>query len=176
MKPDIQAMQLFIDTMVGIPKFSYPARQNDAPKPADVFAHIRLLEEYQVGIPNARILTQDNLTTTYRTYSPARLRIRVGVVDTDGEPSTKIMHGWTSEAMKTLMIQTGYGFVSCHPISNEDAKLEKEWEFRNGFSIELYVTRVLEETVNNITQLVISGEYVNESLETTLLTIPINNI
>ena len=86
------------------------------------------------------------------------------------------MHGWTSEAMKELMKSTGYGFISCHPISNEDAKLEKEWEARNGFSIELYVTRVFEEVVSNITSLAISGEFITESLDTILLQYNINNI
>jgi len=176
MRADVKALQLYIDQMVGIPKFSYPARQNNATKPADVFAHIRLLEEYQIGIPNQRIKEQTNDTTTYRTFSPARLRFRVGVVDTDGVPSTQIMHGWTSEAMKELMKSTGYGFISCHPISNEDAKLEKEWEARNGFSIELYVTRVFEEVVDNITTLQVSGEFITEQLDTILLDFDINNL
>jgi len=175
MRIDVKAIQLFVDQMVGIPKFSYPARQNDAPKPVDVFAHIRLLEEYQVGIPNQRIKEQDDLTTTYITYSPAMLRFRIGVVDTDGVPSTRIMHGWTSEAMKELMKSTGYGFISCHPLSNEDAKLEKEWEYRNGFSLEVYVTRVFEEVVDNITALTVSGEYITESLDVILLNFDINN-
>ena len=175
MRADVKAIQMFVDQMVGIPKFSYPARQNDSPKPADVFAHIRLLEEYQVGIPNTKIKEQTTDTTTYLTYSPARLRFRIGVVDTDGVPSVKIMHGWTSEAVKALMISSGYGFISCHPISNEDAKLEKEWEHRNGFSVEVYVTRVFEEVVDNITSLAITGEYVFEELESILLNFEINN-
>ena len=174
MRQDVKALQLMIDQMVGIPKFSYPARQNNADKPADNFAHIRLLEEYQTSIPSQYIHAQDDLTTTFRTYSSARLRLRVGVVDTDGVPSVKIMHGWTSEAMKALMISTGYGFISCHPISNEDTLLEKEWEPRNGFSIELYVTRTFEEVVDNITQLQVSGEYITESLDTVLLQYNIN--
>jgi len=176
MRADVKALQLFIDTMVGIPQFSYPARQNDAPKPADEFAHIRLLEEYQIGIPNQRIKSQTDDTTTYRTFSPARLRFRVGVVDTDGLPSTQIMHGWTSESMKQLMFSTGYGFISCHPLSNEDTLLEKEWEPRLGFSIELYVTRIFEETVDNITTMVVAGEFITESLDTILLEYNINNL
>lgn len=176
MRIDVKAVQLFVDQMVGIPKFTYPARQNDAPKPADLFAHIRLLEEYQIGIPNQRIKAQTDDTTTYITFSPARLRFRIGVVDTDGVPSTKIMHGWTSEAMKVLMISTGYGFISCHPLSNEDAKLEKEWEIRNGFSVELYVTRVFEEVVDNITALQVSGVYITENLDEILLQYDINNL
>lgn len=174
MRQDVKVIQLFIDSMVGIEKFSYPARQNNAEKPADVFAHIRLLEEYPVGIPNRVIVSQTNETTSYKTYSPARLRFRIGVVDTDGIPSLKIMHGWTSESMKALMLSTGYGFIKCHPISNEDAKLEKEWEFRNGFSLEVYVTRVLEETVDNITSIVVSGEYVNNTIDTIILQANIN--
>lgn len=176
MKQDVKVMQLFVDQMVGIPKFSYPARVNNAPKPADVFAHIRLLEEYQIGIPNARIKAQNATTTTYISHSPAKLRFRIGVVDTDGVPSSKIMHGWTSEAIKQLMISTGYGFISCHPISNEDAKLEQEWEIRNGFSVEMYVTRVFEEVVDNITSLVVSGAYTTDTLDTVLLNFNINNI
>jgi len=176
MRQDVKAIQVFIDQMVGIPQFSYPARQNNAPKPADVFAHIRLLEEYQIGIPNQRIKEQTNDTTTYITYSPARLRFRIGVVDTDGLPSMQIMHGWTSEAMKTLMTSTGYGFISCHPLSNEDAKLEKEWEIRNGFSVEIYVTRVFEEVVDNITALQVSGVFITEGLDEILLQYDINNL
>jgi len=174
MRSDVKALQVMIDSMVGIEKFSYPSRQNEAPKPQDEFAHITLLEEYQIGLPVNGILEQTDEITTYRTISPARLRLRVGVVDTDGVASSKIMHGWTSEAMKALMISTGYGFISCHPLSNEDAKLEKEWDFRQGFSVELYTTRVYDQTVDNILQLEISGEFVTPQLDTILLQININ--
>ena len=160
MRQDIQVVQNMVDVMVGIPKFSYPARQNDAPKPAEEFAHIRLLEEYPVSIPSQQILSQTVEETVYRTISAARLRFRVGVVDSDGTASTKILHGWTSEEMKTLMIDSGYGFIKCTPLSNEDTLLEKEWEFRQGFSLELYTTRVFDETVDNITSMKVTGEYV----------------
>ena len=172
---DTQVMQAMVDTMVGIPRFSYPARQNNAPKPNGEFAHIRVLEEYQVGIPKQIIKEQTDLETTFRIISPVKLRYRIGVVDTSGLPSSKIQHGWTSEAMKALMISSGYGFIRCTPISNEDAKLEKEWEYRKGFSVEMYTTRIFEEVVNNITSLQISGTFVSDTQESTLLTFDINN-
>jgi hypothetical protein len=174
MRQDVQVVQTMIDTMVGIPKFSYPARQNNAPKPSGEFAHIRLLEEYQTSIPSQSIKNQTTDETTFVTISAARLRFRVGVVDTDGLPSTRIMHGWTSEAMKLLMIQSGYGFIRCTPLSNEDAKLEKEWEYRQGFSVELYTTRIFEETVNNIRSLEVSGKFVTAGLDEYLLQFDIN--
>lgn len=159
MREDVRVVQAMIDTMVGTPKFSYPARQNRAPKPTGEFAHVRLLEEYQVGIPSQYILSQTSLDTTFRTVSPVRLRFRVGVVDTDGLPSTKIMHGWTSEAMKAMMLATGFGFIRCTPLSNEDAKLEKEWEYRVGMSVEFYTTMFWDETVNNIRSVEGTGEF-----------------
>lgn len=173
-RQDVAVVQSFIDTMVGIPKFSYPARQNGSPKPEGDFAHIRLLEEYQVGIPNSMTTAQDDSTTTRRIYSPVKLRFRVGVVDTDGVASSKIMHGWTTEAMKSLMISTGYGFIRCTPISNETAKLEQEWEMRQGFSVELYATRIFEEVVDNITQVSISGQFIEGNFIHSLTT-NINN-
>lgn len=175
-RADVAAIQLMVDAIVGIPKFSYPARQRDAKKPDGEFAHIRILEEYQVGIPTQTISTQDDTTTTFRTFGLVKIRARIGVVDTTGIPSSKIMNGWTSEAIKELMISTGYGFVKVDPLSSEDAKLEKEWEYRKGFSVEFYVTRVFEETVNNITQVAVSGEYITEGLDSILLNIDINNI
>lgn len=161
MREDVKVIQAMVDTMVGIPQFSYPARQNRAVRPTGEFAHIRLLEEYQVGIPKQTVDTQDELQTVYTTISPARLRFRIGVVDTDGLASSKIMHGWTTEAMKTLMLKTGFGFIRCTPLSNEDAKLEKEWEYRVGMSVEFYTTRIFVETVihNNIQLLTIPGEF-----------------
>lgn len=164
-RADVLILQKMIDTMVGIPKFSYPARQRDAAKPEGEFAHIRILEEYQEGIPAQRMFKQDDFTTTYRTYSLVKIRARIGVVDTTGIPSMKVMNNWTTEAMKALMIETGYGFVRCNPLSSEDGKLEKEWEYRKGFAVELYVTRVFEEVVNNITHLEISGKFVTDSAE-----------
>lgn len=162
-RADVKVLQLMIDTMVGREKFSYPARQNSEsfkqPKPTGEFAHVRILGERQVGIPSQKIYTQDDNTTTYRTYGCVLLTARVGVVETTGIPSSKIMVGWTSEAMKALMIKTGYGFVRCTPLNNEDAKLEKEWEYRKGFTIELYVTRTFEEVVDNINHMTISGKY-----------------
>ena len=174
-RADIKVLQTMIDTMVGIPKFSYPARQREAEKPKDEFAHIRIIEEYQEGIPAQKVFKQDELTTTFRTHSLVKIRARIGVVDTNGVPSSKIMYGWTSEEMKAIMIKTGYGFIKVTPLSSEDAKLGKGWEYRKGFSVDLYVTRVYEEVVNNITQLTISGEFVTEGLEAVLLNIDVNN-
>lgn len=177
MRQDVQIVQAMVDTMVGIPRFSYPARQNFAPRPTGEFAHVRLLEEYQVGVPQAQhIYAQTDLETTFRTLSPSKLRFRIGVVDTDGLAATKIMHGWTSQAMKALMISSGYGFIRCTPLSNEDAKLEKEWEYRQGFSVELYTTRILEETVNNINSLEISGRFVTDTQDEILLQFNINDL
>ena len=172
---DVRVVQSMVDTMVGIERFSYPARQKDAPKPSGEFAHIRVLEEYQVGIPARRVTAQDDNTTTFTTYSLVSIRVRVGVVDTTGIPSMKVMQGWTSEKMKALMISTGYGFVKCNPLSNEDSKLEKDWEYRKGFSVEFYVTRVYEEVVDNITSVNISGRYMLANVEDTLLNYEINN-
>lgn len=174
MNIDVKVVQLFVDSLVGKPKFSYPARKG-GPRPEGEFAHISFLEEYQDSIPAQYIYSQTETTTTFRTRSLARIRLRIGIVETDGVASSRIMHGWTSEAIKELMIKTGYGFISCKPISLEDAKLEKEWEPRQGFSVEFYVTRTFEEVVNNITSLVVSGEYITPGLETILLDININN-
>lgn len=160
---DVKIVQTMIDTMVGIPKYSYPARQANAPKPSGDFAHIRLLEEYPVGIPAKNIHVQTDDTTTFRTKSTTRLRFRIGVVDTDGIASSKIMHGWTSEAMKAIMISANVGFIKCDPLSNESAKLEKEWEIRQGFSLEVYVLRVFEETVDNITSMIIGQCFVDDT-------------
>lgn len=173
---DVKVLQRMVDVMVGIPKFSYPARQRNAKKPEGEFAHIRIIEEYQEGIPSQLIHDQDELTTTYRTHSLVKIRARIGVVDTSGIPSSKIMNGWTSEAMKALMIETGYGFIKCEPLGSEDAKLEKEWEYRKGFSVDFYVTRVFEEVVDNITSVNISGKFITDNLEEILMDIEINNI
>jgi hypothetical protein len=174
MRIDVKVLQMFIDDMVGIPKFSYPARQNNAPRPKGEFAHIRLLEEYPVGIPSQYMVAQDESTTTYKIVSPTRLRFRVGVADTTGLPASKIMHKWNSETMKALMMKTGYGFIKCTPISNEDALLEKEWETRVGFSVELYATRAFEEVVDNISAVQISSEFVTEQQDSVLSNIEVN--
>lgn len=149
MKIDVRTVQAFIDTMVGIPKFSYPAKKN-APRPSGSFAHVQLLEEYQDSVPSHTIKSQTDTTTTFITLSLARLRFRIVCIDDDGINSPKIMHGWTREDVKALMISTGYGMVDIKPISLEDAKLESQWEDRQGMSLEMYVTRVYEETVDNI--------------------------
>lgn len=172
---DVQVVQAMVDTMVGVPKFSYPARQKGADKPKGEFAHIRLLEEYPVGIPTTYAVSQTNIETTRRIYSPVKLRFRIGVVDSTGIPSSKILSGWTSESMKALMISTGYGFIKCTPVSNEDAKLEKEWEYRKGFSLELYATRVYEEVVDNITSVLVSGTFYTDNLDSVLLDFNINS-
>lgn len=173
-RADVMTIQKMVDTMVGVPKFSYPARQRDAPKPEGEFAHIRVLEEYPESIPSQKVIAQDELTTTYQTTSLVRIRARIGVVDTTGIPSTKVMNNWTTEAMKELMISSGYGFIRCTPLSSEDSKLEKEWEYRKGFSVELYVTRVFEEVVDNITHIVIKGKFITDSADELELNIDVN--
>lgn len=174
MKSDIQVMQTMVDTMVGIPLFSYPARQNGAPKPKGEFAHIRLIEEYPVSVPAEFIHEETPTTITYRHKSLSRLRYRIGIVDTDGLTSVKIKNGWNSHAMKALMISSGYGFIRVTPLSNEDAKLEREWEYRIGFAVEMYVTRVFEETVGIIETLEVNGTYVSPGLDEYLINFTIN--
>ncbi len=178
-RTDVKVVQSMVDLMVGVAKFSYPARQNanglGQDKPAGEFAHIRLLEEYPESIPRQTIFSQTDNTTTFRTYSLARLRFRIGVVDSTGIPSSKIMHGWTSEGMKAEMLSSGFGFIRCTPLSSEDAKLEQEWEYRKGFSVEFYTTRVYEETVDNITQLIVTGEFISDTQDTYVLNIDTNN-
>jgi hypothetical protein len=173
---DVLVVMAMVDTMVGIPKFSYPARQREAEKPADEFAHIRVIEEYQVSIPSSKIIEQTDETTTFQSKSLVKLRYRIGVVDTTGIPSSKIMNGWTSEAMKAQMISSGYGFIKCTPLSSEDAKLEKEWEYRKGFSVDFYTTRVFTETVDNISQVTVTGSFYDEALTEHLLNFTVNNI
>ena len=172
-RADVQVVQTMVDTMVGTPRFSYPAKKN-ADRPEGAFAHIQLLEEYQVAIPTKLVTEADDNTTTYMTLSPARLRFRIGLVDTDGSQSSQIMHGWNSEPMKALMIQLGYGFVRCMPASLEDALLEKQWEERQGLSLELYTTRRYVEVVDNIRALQISGEFYTGHIDPILLTFDIN--
>lgn len=170
---DIKALQVFIDTMVGIPRFSYPARQN-GDKPEGAFCTISLLEEYQDSIPAQyeKSCTED--TITYQTNSLARLRFRINLVETDGTAGSKIMHGWTSNTIKELMKSTGYGFIRCFPISLEDAKEEKVWEARQGMAVEIYVTRVYEEIVDTIRHLTVNGRFIADNLDEILLTININ--
>ena len=170
---DVRVMQKFIDTLVGVPRFSYPAKKNFE-RPSNEFAHVQLLNEYQVGIPNVLIESQTDETTQHVIVSPALLSFRVGLVATSGMASIKIMHGWTTEVVRQLMHTTGYGFVDCKPISIETAKLEKEWEARQGFTIDMYVTRYLREEVDNITGMTISGEYVKGDY-TQQLNIDVNN-
>ena len=173
MKQDIYATQAFIDTLVGIPKFSYPAHQN-APRPNTEFASVKLLEEYQEGLPVHTQITETDEYTDWHTRSLSRLLLRIGIVETDGIASTKIVNGWTQEPMKELMIASGYGFIKINPISLEDAKLEKEWEYRQGFSLELYVERLYQYRVDNITGMTITGEFATSSVDSIITQIVIN--
>lgn len=175
MKEDIIATQAFIDTMVGISKFSYPANQN-GPRPDNEFATVKLLEEYQVGLPVHKILNDsDPDFTEYQVQHLARLRLRIGIKDTNGVASTKIHNGWTREDIKSLMMETGYGFIGCEPIGIEDAKLEKVWEPRQGLALELYVTRTYIYSIDNITSMVINGEFYTYDVDALLIHIEINN-
>ncbi len=61
---DVLVIQKMVDTMVGIPRFSYPARQNRAKKPDGEFAHIRIIEEYQEGIPRQAVTKQELVLVT----------------------------------------------------------------------------------------------------------------
>ena len=174
MKSDVDAMKLFVDTMVGTPKFSYAANKN-APRPKTEFANIKLIDDYAVGLPVKRIVKETDESTDYIVRSASRLRFRIGVNETDGKASISIMHGWTSEKMKELMFSTGYGYIRCNPINIEDRKLEKDWEPSQGFSVELYVERVYLETIDNITSMTINGEFITDALDTILIEIQINN-
>lgn len=176
MDNDIYAGQAFVDTIVGIPKFTYPAKKN-APRIKTEHATIQLLEDYPVGLPTkvkVKSLSNDDVTVYY-TVAMSKLRFRINIIETDGIVSTKIMHGWTSEEMKALMFSSGYGFVKCNPISIEDAKLEKDWERRQGLSLELYAERIMERvTIDNITSEEINGAFYKDGLETILMNIEIN--
>ena len=70
-----------------------------------------------------------------------------------------VMHRWEDPVVREFMIDSKYGFADCKPISLESAKLEKEWEHRRAFSVELYTTRIYEEVVDNITGAAVTGKY-----------------
>jgi len=149
-------MQVMIDTMVGIPKFSYPAKKN-APRPDKEFCSIQLIEQYPQGIPISQKeedlldpITGDIVGVVRSMVVATKLRFRILMTDTTGLPAIRIQAGWSSEVMKDLMIRLGYGFCSIKPISLEDALLEKDWEPRQGFSIEMYTNRYYKEEVFNI--------------------------
>lgn len=173
MRADIQALQIYIDTMVGIKSFSYPARQ-DGDRPEGAFAVISLLTEKAVGLPNTTITSETVEETVRMINTPSRLRFRVGIVEDEGLNSFKIQNGWYKEEIKQLMMKLGYGFISCQPISLEDAKLESFWEARQGFSIDLYVTRQETEIVSNITSMRIGGTYVVPDLTEIALELNLN--
>lgn len=168
-----------VDLMVGIPKFSYPAKKN-APRPAEEFATIQLQEQYVVGLPVNTVIeevtdgsTGDVIEVRTRIDAAVRLRFRIVMVETTGLPSIQVANGWTTEAMKELMITTGYGYCSCKPISLEDAKLEKEWEARQGFSVELYTTRRVEQTISTMGEVLeINGIYYKGSEQLDILVNP----
>lgn len=178
-KQDVKAMQVLVDALVGIPKFSYPARQN-APRPKGQFCSVQLIEQYTVGLPvkarHSDILDADGNVTGgfYRTYASVRLRFRLTMIDSDGIASAQVANGWMNENIKELMKEIGYGFLNVRTISGETAQLEKQWEFRQGFSVELSTTRILEETINDIGSISpINGVYVS-GLDKVLLKIEIN--
>ncbi len=158
MRSDIQTMQRFMDLLTGTPLFSHPARTG-GDRPEGEFCSISLLTEKPVGMPNKVITKQTTDETTYTTVTPTVLRFRVGIVETDGIASTQILGGWHRESVKQLMMETGFGFVSIHPIALEDAKLEEFWEARQGVSIDMYTVRKDSEVVNNITGMVINGNF-----------------
>ena len=181
MRSDVAAIQLFIDSMVGVPQFSYPSIDTlgtgERPeRPTGDFCFIKLIEEYSESIPAQYVKDCDADTTTYLTRSLARLRFRIGLVDESGTAGPKIMHNWTNQAMLTLMNSTGFGFIKVTPISNESAKLEHvEWETRQGFSLDVYVERNYEEVVNNIRTLGVTGKFITPSLDELLMSFSVNN-
>ena len=161
---DVQVVQKFIDTMVGIPKFSYPADKNAPRQRTTPFCSVKLLEEYQESIPNYICIEETDTSLTQNIISLARLRFRIVMIKTDGIQAVQVMHGWTTSTMRQLMISTGYGFRMIYPISNEDALLEKEWEDRQSFALELYVTRTFQEVVDKITSMTISGVFLEPDI------------
>ena len=164
MRHDVRVMQAMVDSMVNKPKFSYPSRQNSAPKPQDSFCHITLIGEYQVGIPENSIFEQTVDTTTYLTRSAVRLNFRVVFVNAQEEASMAMM-GWTSEGLKQMMVGSGYGFVKCSAITNEDVLQEREWLPQMGMTVELYTERSYKQTVDNIKQLIIGGSVYADEVE-----------
>ena len=139
MREDIQFMQRIVDNMVGIEKFSYPARQ-DAPKPKGKFCAIDLIEEHTIGTPNERVsvIYDSNgkavgLHYDYRTA--VQLRFRLYFFRTTEGEEHKVTTGWTTNASKAMMIKYGYGYLSSKHISLETEQLEKQWNPRHGLSI-----------------------------------------
>ena len=176
MRDDIRAMQAMVDTMVGIEKFSYPAKQN-APRKEQEFAAISLTSERPVGVPIVKNVWSEE-AQQYRevTATLMKLLFRVSLKFTDGVASAKIQSGWTTTAMVKLMKELGYGFIGCAPTSLEDAKLEHiEWEPRQGLTVAMYHTRVFAGPYyDKISGIHIDGRYVENGLEKVLDRITIN--
>lgn len=154
-REDERFMQKLVDSMVGIPKFAYPSRKN-APRPKENFATIALIEQYNIGVPVTKqydildINTGEVIGYHTKYFTAVTLRFRIGMYGTDGLPSIKVSSGWTTEASKALYIKEGYGYLKDTAISLEDELLEKDWNPRQGFSVFISATRVIEEDVCKI--------------------------
>jgi len=150
-RQDEQFMQILIDSMVGIPKFTYPSRRN-APRPKENFATVALIEQYNIGIPYEHTTNiVDDLGevvgVNVKYYTAVTLRFRIGMYGTDGLPSIKVSSGWSTEKSKALYIKYGYGYLKDTAISLEDELLEKDWNPRQGFSVFISTTRIVEENI-----------------------------
>ncbi len=154
-RADIKFMQRLVDSMVGIPKFSYPAKRN-APRPKENFCTIALIEQHVIGLPVSSVLPIYKPNTTevigHRTIfeTAATLRFRIGVYGSDGLPEVKIVSSWTTEESKRIQNEEGYGYIMSHHISLEDELLEKDWNPRVGFSVNISTTRVVYEDITLI--------------------------
>ena len=163
MKHDMKVALRLCDLMVGTPKFSYPARQNWNDRPKDPFLTVRFLEEYLVGTPSERFLSEDLTakTITYRQHGPALLRFRISLIhDRWEEIAPKLMHGWGNQAAREFQLATGYGVKTVTTVSNEDSKLENEWVGGQGFSLELYTDRMWDNTYDTIEHLLVDSRRV----------------
>lgn len=154
-RDSVKAMQRFVDTMVGIEKFSYPAKRN-APRPKKAFCSIALVEQYEVGLPITirtdikDINTDEVIGGHYKSISAVTLRYRLSFIGTDGTPALKVKHGWTRQDVIDLMYDYGYGYLHSFPTGLEDRQHEKEWEEGQGMSVLLSGNAVLEECIPDI--------------------------
>ena len=152
---DIKFMQVLVDSMVGIDKFSYPARRN-APRPKENFCTIALIEQHVIGTPVGTVLeifktnTNEVIGHRHQYATAATLRFRIGVYGSDGLPEVKIVSSWTTEKSKAIYKEYGYGYIMSHHIALEDELLEKDWNARVGFSVNISTTRYVHEDITLI--------------------------
>lgn len=154
---DVLRMQKLVDTVLGMPLYTYPMLKNQ-PKPPGAFAAVKKLGELNPG--RDAQLTRHNPDGSYTLITEGVRILTFQVLFTEGDDLvSRFISGFRRQDVYDKMVELELSILRHKPVTNSSLTMETNWEIRDSVLLECMSKRRYEYTETYIDEVYVDGEY-----------------